>query len=231
MKKQNPISFTLPTAASCCDRTAFVRGMGILYMKTKRCYACGSVKSIDCFGINKTEEDGYSALCKKCNNQKSRDYRKTKNGLILNIYQGQIKGSIKRNHPLPKYNKAELKGWILSQHNFNELYNNWVTSGYNKWLKPSVDRMNNENGYCFDNIRLVTWEENDKKEHINELNGTNNKRSKTVLQFDKQGNFIEEYYSISHASRETNTHNGDISCVCKGKQKSAGGFIWKYKNE
>ena len=51
--------------------------------------------------------------------------------------------------------------------------------------------------------------------------------SKEVLQYDLQGNFIKEFSSIANAQRKTNVRH--ISCVCNGKRKRAGGYIWKYK--
>lgn len=54
------------------------------------------------------------------------------------------------------------------------------------------------------------------------------KISKPVLQYDKNGNFIKEYYSITEAQRILNcSHIGE---VCNGHRKTSGGFIWKYKN-
>lgn len=53
---------------------------------------------------------------------------------------------------------------------------------------------------------------------------------KPVVQYDKNMFFISEYESIKKASEITNTDRGDINRVCKEKQKSAGGYIWKYKN-
>lgn len=52
--------------------------------------------------------------------------------------------------------------------------------------------------------------------------------SKPVLQFDLDGNFLYEYPSITDARIKTKTSK--ISDVCRGKAKTAGGFIWKYKN-
>lgn len=51
---------------------------------------------------------------------------------------------------------------------------------------------------------------------------------KRVYQFDKQGNFLNEYESVSEAERQTNVHHGNIVRVCKGERKSAGGFKWSY---
>ena len=53
------------------------------------------------------------------------------------------------------------------------------------------------------------------------------KRNKTILQFDTQGNFIQEWLSISEAERQI---GGDIKSAIAGRQKTAAGFIWKPKN-
>jgi hypothetical protein len=63
------------------------------------------------------------------------------------------------------------------------------------------------------------------KEHIQKM-------YKPVLQFDKQDNFITEFNSIKEAAiamGKPGSH--DIGTVCRGKQKSAYGFIWKFKEE
>jgi hypothetical protein len=53
------------------------------------------------------------------------------------------------------------------------------------------------------------------------------KRNKTILQFDTQNNFIQEWPSISEAERQV---GGDIKSAIAGRQKTAAGFIWKLKN-
>ena len=57
----------------------------------------------------------------------------------------------------------------------------------------------------------------------------NNPSKKPVLQFSKDGIFIAEYSSIGEAERLTGCYHQHISKCCKGKLKSTGGFIWKYK--
>jgi hypothetical protein len=56
------------------------------------------------------------------------------------------------------------------------------------------------------------------------------KRNRTIIQYDLNGNLIKEYESQSQASRETNISQGDISSCCRNKQKTAGNYIWKFKN-
>ena len=53
---------------------------------------------------------------------------------------------------------------------------------------------------------------------------------KEVLQFTKDGKFVNEYYSTNEAWRCTLISQGNISACCKGTRIHAGGYIWKYKN-
>ena len=53
--------------------------------------------------------------------------------------------------------------------------------------------------------------------------------TKPILQFSKDGELIAEYPSEMEASRQTGCNNSHIGSCCKGERKSAGGFIWKYK--
>lgn len=50
---------------------------------------------------------------------------------------------------------------------------------------------------------------------------------KRVLQYDKNNNFIKEWKSISDAQRQLKIFN--IGACCRKLYKSAGGYIWKFK--
>jgi group I intron endonuclease len=54
-------------------------------------------------------------------------------------------------------------------------------------------------------------------------------KSKRILQFDKNGNFIQEWNSIKNAADSTRIHRENIGCVLRGITKTAGGYNWKYK--
>ena len=64
--------------------------------------------------------------------------------------------------------------------------------------------------------------------------GTRNKRigeafSKQVQMFDKYtGELLATFPSICEAWRVTGIYQSHISECCNGKQKSAGGYVWKY---
>ena len=69
----------------------------------------------------------------------------------------------------------------------------------------------------------ITFSEEHKKK-ISESMGVNG-----ILQFSKNGEFIAEYPSTHAAERQTGCYQSNICNCCKGKYKSCGGFIWKYK--
>lgn len=74
----------------------------------------------------------------------------------------------------------------------------------------------------------VTYD-NERLRKLGEINGK--RFAKPVCQFDKNGFFIREYESIVAASNATGgpSSRPDITSCCKGKRKTARGFIWRYK--
>lgn len=50
-----------------------------------------------------------------------------------------------------------------------------------------------------------------------------------VIQLTDNGNFIEEWNSIEEAKKHYNINN--ITAVCRGRQNTAGGFKWMYKED
>ena len=56
------------------------------------------------------------------------------------------------------------------------------------------------------------------------------RRSKPVVQYDLQGNFIAEYPSVCETGRKLGIKQGNISSALKGRIKTAGGYIFRYKS-
>ena len=129
---------------------------------------------------------------------------------------------------MPDYTKSAFSNWLFSQPEFHRLYDLWVASGYLKMEKPSCDRKDDYAPYAFDNLQIITWQENDEKGKSDRKNGINNKHSKAVIQFDLSGNLITKHYSGRYAERVTGINSANISACCLGKVKSAGGFKWSH---
>lgn len=155
-------------------------------------------------------------------------HRRSKKGIVTTIYGSQKKSSKRRGHPLPNYTLKELRDWMHSQPDFDILYKEWVKSGFDSKKKPSCDRIDDYAPYTIDNIRLVTWEENNNRNYENKINGKNTKQSKSVLQLTLEGIVVGEYHSIHHAWRETGSHYSNISACCHGRLEKTGGFIWRF---
>lgn len=64
---------------------------------------------------------------------------------------------------------------------------------------------------------------------IKKLYGKENPKARRVEQYDLENNFIKLWYSIVDASNDLKIDSSDISAVCKGKRKTAGGYMWKYE--
>lgn len=62
-------------------------------------------------------------------------------------------------------------------------------------------------------------------------NGYFNSQLKPVSQYTKSGELIAEYRCIRDAERETGIDHITISRACRGKLKTSGGYIWKYKEQ
>jgi hypothetical protein len=54
--------------------------------------------------------------------------------------------------------------------------------------------------------------------------------SKPVYQYTKNMTFINEYPCTWEASRQTGVNESSISRCCRGERKSAGGYVWRYKD-
>ena len=55
---------------------------------------------------------------------------------------------------------------------------------------------------------------------------------RSVQMFDKStGELLATFYSTREAERVTGIAQSNICSCCKGKYKSAGGYVWKYTPE
>ncbi len=54
--------------------------------------------------------------------------------------------------------------------------------------------------------------------------------TKAVLQYDLKGNFLNEYISAREADKQTGISYKNISQAVTGNSKTAGGYMWKFKD-
>lgn len=101
---------------------------------------------------------------------------------------------------------------------------------YQKNVKPQKNKMNPSEYLDFLRRRMIGNKIMLGKNHSDETKEKLRKNNvKKVVQFDKNGNFVAEYYSTQEAKRCTGISH--IDACCRGERKTAGGYKWRYKNE
>ena len=196
----------------------------------KKCKRCLKTKPHNEFTKSPSNRDGYMSQCKPCKVELNREYGRTPKGRMSYSWSTQVNSSKARGHQPPAYTRRELYEWALGQ-GLLDLVEMWKLSGYQKDLTPSVDRLDDSKGYTFDNIRLVTWRENNEKMYTTRKSGERiTRQNRKVQQLDLDGNLVAEYPSVAAASRVTGIQRTNINANCSGYKtyEHVGGCLWKY---
>lgn len=206
----------------------------------KLCSDCNKSFPISLFTKKATCKDGYEPRCKRCRSIK---YNKSTPALLAKkLYKTQCNHSIGRGHPLPSYSLSEFENWLITQPHFDLLYSAWVTSGYQKDLAPSADRLDTSLPYSLSNLELTTWQENRSRGALSKKDNELLVNHRPVAAYNKDGTLHKEYMSMAEAMRELGgkaTQSWGISSVCDGVPIKDGrgryytprtykGFIWKW---
>ena len=102
------------------------------------------------------------------------------------------------------------------------------SKGYNEVNHKDENKQNN----CVENLEWCSRSYNNNYGTGNkkraEKSTNNPKISKAVIGINKVSGEIREFPSIMEASRQLGIPNSNICACLKGRQKSAGGYVWFY---
>jgi hypothetical protein len=179
----------------------------------KTCSKCHKEKDLNEFYHSKRGLFGFRSICKKCDQTHHSNY--IKNHKWKKILQDIKQRCNNPNNPSYKdYGEKGIKCFI----NEKEIHKLMIRDNYWNLNDPTIDRIDNNGNYAFENCQFLERVENSVKD-----------KKKPILQFDIQGNFIKEWESLSLAGKITNINFKNISLTALHKRNSAGGFAWKYK--
>ena len=131
------------------------------------------------------------------------------------------------------YNSLQKHGWeqhifeIIEECSLDQLNEREIYWGlyYDVLGENGLNlRLGDANGLCSEETKKKIGTTNSRPKPSN----FNSNLKKAVLQFDKQGNLIAEYESYHDAKNKTGL---SLTEVLRGKAKTAGGFIFKYKDK
>lgn len=154
----------------------------------------------------------YEDLFRECNNSKEARQKAKDNG-NFNDY------NIARKRGILKKLGIETRSFIVASYEEQFLVN-LIKNNPGKMTSGRLSKLVNKS---FAN--LVTIKGWGKKYNI----GFDSDRP--INQYDLEGNFIKMWDAIRFIKKELNINTADITTVCRGKQKSSRGFIWKYADE
>ena len=103
----------------------------------------------------------------KSGNANTKKYEKTKNGFLMRCYrnmQSRVQGIQWRKMHLYEgkelIDRDQFYSWSKQNSDFHNLFSEWESSGYQRRITPSIDRIDSSFGYVIGNMRWVPFHEN-----------------------------------------------------------------------
>ena len=126
--------------------------------------------------MNRKERNKYQRdRRKRTGNSDTKKYEKTKKGFLMRCYRNmksRVAGIqyLKSHLYKGKYllDKNVFYKWSLENVDFHSLFDIWESSGYDRKITPSIDRIDASIGYELNNIRWITHSENSRLGSISE---------------------------------------------------------------
>lgn len=171
--------------------------------------------------------EGYDGTLQISNFGRVKSYHKNKNGIILKC--NIIKGGYKRVHV--RYNGTDKKILVhrLVAEAFLPNQNNYPIINH-KDENPSNNLVwVNDDGSVDLEKSNLEWCDN--KYNINygtAIQRKADKLSKEVEQYTMDGVFVRKFKSTKSVEKEIGVFSTSVAACCRGVNKSAGGFTWKY---
>ena len=178
------------------------------------------------------KKDSYEKNRLKCL-KTSKDYRKT-HKIKLNEQSKKWHENNRKNEPwyylyykiLDRCLNVKSKSYknyggrgIIIDISMEEIKKLWFRDCAWRLKRPSIDRIDNNGNYNYNNCRFIELSENIGKD-----------KRKCVLQYDLEGNFIKEWESMVEINKTLKFQQSHICACCKHKKQRAYNYKWEYSS-
>jgi hypothetical protein len=119
-------------------------------------------------------------------------------------------------HKKSSYRKRGIKNFL----NTAQVKFLWFRDKAYLMKQPSIDRINGEGNYTLKNCRFLEFKDNLSRDRI--------VGRKRISQFSKEGKFIKNWIGVRETAKIIKRSNRGLSTCLVGRQKTCGGYIWKY---
>jgi len=170
-------------------------------MRSKTCFTCKEYKKLDDFYKNRCLKDGYLGVCKNCDKNRRKQWRKTNHGRLWRTWEGMKARCYCRTHT--RYSDYGGRSITICEEwlNFNTFYQ-WAIN--NNWSSNlEIDRINNDGNYEPQNCRFITTKENTRNRRTTILNQIKVRIIKRCLELKMKQKDVAKIFSIiqNHVSR------------------------------
>lgn len=150
------------------------------------------------------------------------EWKKSYSGVVSTLYSAILWRSKKRGWGELSFTLEDFKVWFPLNGGADK-YVAWAKADYKRGLKPSVDRMDVLGKYLFENMQVLTSQENKRKGDLEKeiLWG------KKIAQVDLSGNVIAVYSSAKFAAKYMGVDQDKINRCARTGHKTSGSY-WKY---
>ena len=199
-----------------------------------------------------------STKCKDCAmNITRKEFLKKDHDLYTHFYNMKSRCNNKNNSHYKTYGERGIKvEWKHFDDFVEDMYDDYKSSLPYINGHISIDRIDNDGNYCKNNCQWISVSENSSKRHkgtklsddrrhamsnqrkgkpqtkarIEAVKISAKNRHKIVVQI-QNGEVINTFSSIKEAGIKTKIISQNISEVCRGKRKTAGGYKWMFSKE
>lgn len=194
------------------------------YLRNGQRRDCGCEKPIVHLGIsedlNYKNENYYKKYKKR--------YRRTSKGYLRNLYHGMNERNRNKGFGDLPFSLDDFVNKYIKHYDFVMLFEIYMNSDFDKNYAPSIDRINPNLGYFYENMQFITWKDNKEKGYKE----GSRMRSRSVNMFDyKTGELLMTFNSANEASHHMNLQQSNIVKNLKGIRNKVKNYNFEYADE